>query len=94
MPFSDNPHPPFSPAATNWVNTNKILKPAPPVLTDDILFDLVISAANTHNVGPTNPTNPASANSPQNAAWLASPANPKNSSHAAWIAARPTKKDK
>jgi hypothetical protein len=94
MPFVDNPYAQFSPAARVWEDANKIVKPAPPTLSDDAIFDLITSAT-PHNVaGPSNPTNPSSPNSPLYAQWLASPANPKHSGHAAWLAARPTKRDK
>lgn len=95
MAFADNPHLPFTPASRVWEDTNKVVKPAAPTLTDDALFDLVMAATATHQlVGPSNPANPANPNSPLNAQWLASPANPKNAAHASWLASRPTKKDK
>lgn len=93
MPFADNPHAPFSPAAKDWENTNKIVKPAPPALSDAALFDLVVAANNNHVSGPANPVNPTSPNSVLNAQWQASPANPAHPAHKTFLTAN-NKKDK
>ena len=95
MPFADNPHGQFSPGARVWEDTNKVVKPTPPTLTDDQLYDLnQVAVTNGHVAGLANPANPANPNSPFYPQFIASTANPKHPNHSTFLAARPTKKDK